>query len=323
MIKADLITLLRETLTNEELIIAELYFVLKQAQNMTLRLIDIDEETQGDLTKQFIEKIKADLIEDETLDLVSISNSDERERVIYEYDLDEVPEEIKLINAIIEDEDILAFDFKKDELNQIRGIVVLISNNNHNLLLYKKHYPVSLIKKDNTFTFKRIGNHKRFVNVEEDLIRINTNFEFFMIDGSLIIKDLKTLEKFFGFHEIIKKKAQECIVAIEQSGLLEDSNVLQELIDDISYSRKLTKVLSSSPVLNKIPTPSIIAFTDIYPALKGQFQYNTDKSKIMLSTKKAKLLFAKLLNDDFLQSELTKMFYDSLAKDTILETASS
>lgn len=144
-----------------------------------------------------------------------------------------------------------------------------------------------------------------------------------MIDNSLIIKELATLEKFFGFHEIIKKKAQECIVAIEQSGLLEDPDVLQELIDDISYSRKLTKVLSFSPVLNKIPTPSVIAFTDNYPALKGQFQYNADKSKIILTTKKSKHLFAKLLNDDFLQSELTKMFYDSLAKDTILETAIS
>ncbi|OAB46789.1 anti-phage protein KwaB [Paenibacillus antarcticus] len=323
MIKTELITLLRETLLNEELITAELYFILKQDQDTLLRFIDIEGETQEELTKQFIEKIKSELIEEEALDLISISNADDRNKVLYEYDLDEVPEEIKLINTIIEDEDIPSFDFKNDELNQIRGIVVLISNNNHNLLLYKKHYPVSLIKKDNTFTFKRIGNQKRFVSVEEDIVRINTNFEFLMIDGSLIIKELATLEKFFGFHEIIKKKAQECIVAIEQSGLLEDPDVLQELIDDISYSRKLTKVLSSSPVLNKIPTPSIIAFTDIYPALKGQFQYNADKSKIMLTTKKAKHLFAKLLNDDFLQSELTKMFYDSLAKDTILETATS
>ncbi|RXZ81925.1 DUF4868 domain-containing protein [Paenibacillaceae bacterium] len=323
MIKTELITLLRETLLNEELITAELYFILKQDQVTLLRFIDIEGETQEELTKQFIEKINSELIEEEALELISISNADDRNKVLYEYDLDEVPEEIKLINTIIEDEDIPSFDFRNDELNQIRGIVVLISNNNHNLLLYKKHYPVSLIKKDNTFTFKRIGNQKRFVSVEEDIVRINTNFEFLMIDGSLIIKELATLEKFFGFHEIIKKKAQECIVAIEQSGLLEDPDVLQELIDDISYSRKLTKVLSSSPVLNKIPTPSIIAFTDFYPALKGQFQYNADKSRIMLTTKKAKHLFAKLLNDDFLQSELTKMFYDSLAKDTILETATS
>ncbi|WP_366349041.1 anti-phage protein KwaB [Paenibacillus amylolyticus] len=323
MIKTELVTLLKESLLNEELITAELYFILKQDQVTLLRFIDIEGETQEDLTKQFIEKVKSELIEDDSLDLISISNADDRNKVLYEYDLDEVPEEIKLINTILKDEDIPSFDFRTDELAQIKGIIVLMSNNNHNLLLYKKHYPVSLIRKDNTFTFKRIGDHKRFVSVEEDIVRINTNFEFLMIDDSLIIKELATLEKFFGFHEIIKKKAQECIIAIEQSGLLEDADVLKELIDEISYSRKLTKVLNSSPVLNKIPTPSVIAFTNIYPALKGQFQYNADNSKIVLSTKKSKHLFAKLLNDDFLQSELTKMFYDSLAKDNIPETVTS
>lgn len=147
MIINELVTLLRETLINEELITAEIYFILKQDQDTLLRFIDIEGETQEELTKQFIEKIKSELIETESLDLISISNADDRTKVLYEYDLDEVPEEIKLINTIIEDEDIPLFDFKTDELNQIRGIVVLISNNNHNLLLYKKHYPVSLIKK--------------------------------------------------------------------------------------------------------------------------------------------------------------------------------
>jgi hypothetical protein len=43
---------------------------------------------------------------------------------------------------------------------------------------------------------------------------------------------------------------------------------------------------------------------------------------INLHTRTAKDLFVKLLNDDFLTSELTKLFYDSLAKDgiEILET---
>ena len=40
---------------------------------------------------------------------------------------------------------------------------------------------------------------------------------------------------------------------------------------------------------------------------------------ISLHTKKSKDLFVKLLNDDFLTSELTRLFYDSLAKDGILE----
>ena len=37
----------------------------------------------------------------------------------------------------------------------------------------------------------------------------------------------------------------------------------------------------------------------------------------MLDTKTSKQLFIKLLNDDFLTSELTRLYYDSLAKDFI------
>ncbi|MBA4276933.1 Kiwa anti-phage protein KwaB-like domain-containing protein [Flavobacterium sp.] len=71
-----------------------------------------------------------------------------------------------------------------------------------------------------------------------------------------------------------------------------------------------------------MPNSQIIDFTKNHPALKGKIKYNTDGSLINLHTKTAKDLFVKLLNDDFLTSELTKLFYDSLAKDgiEILET---
>ncbi|MCR8630709.1 anti-phage protein KwaB [Paenibacillus radicis (ex Xue et al. 2023)] len=321
MNKGELSTVLNETLINADQVTAELYFILKQEEGTVLRLIDVEENTQQELTQEFINKIQTDIINDPNLDMISISNADDRTNVIYEYDLDEVPHELELINDILADEDIPAFDIRTDNLKQICGVVVLISNNGHNLLLYKKHYPVSLIKKDNIYFFGLIGDHRRFISAQEDVVRINTNFEFMKIDDTLLIKDLNILEKFFGFHDVIKKKAEECIVAIEQACLLENTDVLYELIEDISFSRKLTKVLSSSPVLNRIPTADVIAFTDTYLGLKGKFKYNSDKSRILLDTKQSKHLFAKLLNDDYLQSELTKMCYASLAKDTLNETA--
>ena len=60
-------------------------------------------------------------------------------------------------------------------------------------------------------------------------------------------------------------------------------------------------------------------FTNTHPALKGSFKYNEDGTKLNLKTKISQNLFLKLLNDDFLQSELTKIFYDSIAKDSVEE----
>ena len=54
-----------------------------------------------------------------------------------------------------------------------------------------------------------------------------------------------------------------------------------------------------------------------YVALKNRMRYTPDNTQFMLDTKASKQLFVKLLNDDFLTSELTRLYYDSLAKDFI------
>ena len=47
-------------------------------------------------------------------------------------------------------------------------------------------------------------------------------------------------------------------------------------------------------------------------------KYNDSQTKFHLDTKVSKNLFIKILNDDLLTSELTKLYYDSLAKDDII-----
>lgn len=102
-----------------------------------------------------------------------------------------------------------------------------------------------------------------------------------------LIKDLSVLEKFFGFHEIIKREALLAIDQIENINLLEDMDVLREAIDDVTFARKLTKVRNASPVLTmNIPNEQIINFTKTTPGLAGKFKYSDNDTKIRLDTKK-------------------------------------
>ena len=61
-------------------------------------------------------------------------------------------------------------------------------------------------------------------------------------------------------------------------------------------------------------------FSKTHPAIKNKLKYTTDESQFLLDTKTSKNLFIKLLNDDFLISELTKLHYESLAKDSVETT---
>jgi hypothetical protein len=66
-----------------------------------------------------------------------------------------------------------------------------------------------------------------------------------------------------------------------------------------------------------IPNEKVIDFTRTTPGLKGKFKYSDSGRKIRLDTKASKLAFIKLLNDDFLKSELTDLYYASVAKDNV------
>jgi hypothetical protein len=317
MNKAELDNDLSDFFINLDDLVAEIYFILKDGAETKLRLADLDKDAQKDLTNQFIEKVTEEIIENNELSILKISQADDRNNVIYEYDLEEIPEELKVIDFIIENEDIPTFSFKIDKLDHIRGIAILISNNGENLVIYKKHYPINLFKKDSAFNLKRLGNNQRFTTLKEDVVKIHTNFEFFKFKNTLFINSLKTLEKFFGFHEVIRRKAESCIELIENSNIIENPSELRGMLDDISFARKLTKVGSDSPVLGVIPNEEIISFVETYPLLKGRIELSNDKTKLKMTSKRSKQLFVKLLNDDFLQSKLTTNYYESLAKDTV------
>jgi hypothetical protein len=317
MTRTELINNLKNFLINKDELVAEIYFILKHYENTYLKFADIDETSQIALTRQFIERIETDIINDDDLDVISISSDDDRLKVLYEYDLDEVPEELTLIDKIIETEDLPEFSFTTDKIDDIKGFLILIQNNGQTLVLYKQNYPINIYKKDASFYLRSLGNTKRFTKLNDDFIKINSSFEFFKFESKLFIKNLSTLEKFFGFHKIIQKKAQSSLKLIENSGILSNPESLSNMLEDISFARKLTKVTRSSPVLGKIPTEAIVAFSSIHPALKGKIKFNAESTKIILDSKNSKKLFIKLLNDDYLLSELTKENYDSLAKDRI------
>ena len=293
-----------------------MYLVLKNENQISIKMADIDnEQALPSLKEYFLDSINERIIEKEELQVMNISEADERKNVIYQYDLNERPSELSVISTLLENQTQPVFNFNRDNINDIKAYIVMIGNDENKLLLYKKHYPISLIKRG-SYMLRKCD--ERFVRFNEELIRLDNNFQFFSLNENLFIKDLDQLERFFGFHDVIKREAMDSIAKIEQANILADIDVLKESVENITFARKLTKLSENSPVLGgNIPIQTVIQFTKTNPALTGRLKYNHDESKIVLDTKSSQNLFIKLLNDDYLKSELTQMYYDSLAKDKI------
>lgn len=294
------------------------YCILKKDESFTPKALDIKDEDVQSLIELFTTSIAKSISHKEELSVLPLSSSDERKNVIYEYDLD-IPEELKSLDTVLTSDSIPKFSFSNDNFSDIKALLIEIGNNEKQLVLYKTMAPVNIFGRKNFF-LKQVESSKRFEKINEDFIRISSGFQLLKIDNSLFVIDLETIEKFFGFHEVIKKEAALSLNAIERIQLLENPETLKELIDDVTFARKLTKVAKNSPVLkSRIPNRDIIQFTLTHPAVRGRLKYNQSRDKIQLDTKVSKNLFVKLLNDDFLTSELTRLYYDSLAKDGIPE----
>ena len=280
------------------------------------RKLDIKNENLKDLLEVFSFGIKSSLREKD-YSIISLSTADERKDCYYKYDIEENPAEIELLTSVIGNDNIPIFDFIVCNIKQIRALIIIISGGEKVITLFKKLTPVEKIIGQSSFLMHK-ANH-RFEKFEDNLLRISPSFQILHIDNETIILDINLLEKFFGFVDVIKREATLGVNAIREMQLVSNIETLTELIDDIKFARKLTKIARYSPVIVKrIPNSTIINFTQTHPALKNKIQYNADKTQITLHTKVAKNLFIKLLNDDFLTSELTRSYYESLAKDDII-----
>jgi hypothetical protein len=292
-----------------------IYAILKNTDNAPVK-IDIENTALEGLKTLFIDSIKKTITDREELRVLNLSTSDERLDAIYLYDVD-MPEELSSINTILASDDLPLMNISDTNISDIKALLIEIGNNIGQIVLYKTLAPVNIYGRSSFFLKK---SQTRLEQINDEFLRITPNFQLMRVKDSLFVLDLKAIEKSFGFDEVIKREASLGISAIEATMLVENSDVLRELLDDIKYARRFTKVAKASPVLKaQIPNQDIINFCKTFIKLAGKIRFNQTEDKILLDTKVSKDLFIKVLMDDFLTSELTKFHYESVAKDSLDE----
>jgi hypothetical protein len=291
---------------------AALYFVLNQNNETVIRFADIEDDAKNELKERFLEYMKDKFIENQELHYLNISDADDRKNVVYRYDIDERPAGLNILDEILANSERDNFQFNQNNLNDLQGYLITLGNETNQIALYKKHHPVNLLRQDRFLLF---ASNERLVKAKNDFIALDKSFDFMMVDNNLIILKLSTLERFFGFEKVIRNQARNTIDNINANELLEDIGQLNELAQNISTARKLMRI-RNSPVLN-VPAQNVINFINNHPELTGKISFNQARTKVVLTTGVSKKLFLKLLNDDYLFSELTELQYETHAKDKL------
>lgn len=302
-----------------------MYAVLKGNQEKTVKIVNIADEqdeqdnTADELLKGFVDIIKNKFSTyDEDDEVLKLSSADERKNGLYYYDLEEVPQEMKLLNNISKlNDSVKTFNFSEDMLESISAFIIVIGNAEERIAMYKQQYPVSLLKRDR-YMFTPIPHQNRLKKFNQDILRIDFNFQFFLWKGKIYISDVDKMEKVCSVRNIIVNEAKKSIRAIEDMEILDNVEVLLDELENTGFARKLTRVYKDSKVIGHVDNKNIIAFVQSHAYFQNNpLKMNSTGDKFLLDTKKSKNIFVKLLNDDLLTSELTDNDYEALAKNTV------
>lgn len=316
MTKAELIAELNLYRGDGNIVSTVLYFVLETENGLIIKKVDIENIIQDRLTILFNEYVAVKFIENEDLSYLPLSESDDRKNVAYRYDFDELPLRLSFMNQILENPSNINFNFRTDSLNDLFGYLMVVGNESRKLSIFRKHHPIDLVRRDRRLYL--IKSNERFVQMPGDGFIIDKGFDFMKIGSDLVIIKPKILEKDFGFDEIIERESEASLTVLENSSFIENITEFKAYSStNRAFQRKLIKA-KNSPVLN-VPFERVANFIKNNTSLSRKLRLNADETQFTLTSAASKKLFLKLLNDDYLNSPLTEIQYDSRAKDILVD----
>ena len=276
---------------SDETCVLNIYAIVKLDTGFSIKRVDFD----GDLTDQLKEymesSIRSSNIYGEDTTLMNLSECDARRDLICKLDMEiggELSSFVELNDSHGDPYD--KFDLDND-LSKLCALVIDIGNSTRQMQIYNHIYPMEILGKKK-FIFRLIDN--RLTKIDSPLLLINSSFQAIQVNGSIVITNMNFIEKHAGYHRVVREKAILSCAVLRSFGC----------IDNIEW-------------LENVPHPAIINFCKTYPSLAGRITFNSDETKILLTTKVSKDLILKVFLDDNLTSELTQAHYESHAKDNV------
>ena len=276
------------------------------------------------LSDGFKASIRSELEEfnnDDERDVLHLSTIDERSNVVYKYDLpDEEPSYFSTMREVAQIHPInywtndKMFNFDNDNLSDIQYFIYKIGVEDNFIVAYRTSYNFNVLHRGRgRFYVNKSGT--QFANIEGDILKLDCQIDTILGDNdSFFLTNLKSLERSSDFAGIIKRRATQSIAELERIELLHDIDVLRDRIDELPFARRLMRSIDSSPVLH-MNKSDVLTFVRGHETLSRILTISDEK--IIASSKKSQDALIRLLNDDFLHSQLTSLNYKTTSKDRL------
>ena len=301
---------------------ALVFFAIRNEDGIVLKKANIINDVLTEIASGYRESIQGELnrfLQDDHMSVLNLSDRDERENVIYCYDIPDVEPSYfaQMREPVTEDapeyiNDRL-FQFDQESFGDIDYFVVMLGTEENHVVVYRDNFNVNLLKQARgRYYLNKSGT--QITNLKEDILRMDSQIDCMLLDDDFFIVNLKNLNTSKEFATIIKDRANQSVDLIADLEYIDNVDGLRERLDELSFARRLMKAMDGSPVIG-LPTPTVLDFVSNNPKLNNVLK--VEGGKIKLDTKKAQSAFVSLLNDDFLYSKLTNNDYESSSKDRL------
>jgi hypothetical protein len=312
MTKPTLLEHLRYFFENRPAINLELYVLyLRDGALRTYRPALEERQLRPRLLDDFLAEVRAQLYDPAApYELVSVHTPEagDAEQVFYAGYL-EIPRAAAVFGPATKGH-ALPYEGEEATLSGIWGFVVRIGNSGRSLYLFKKNQAFNVIGRDKYYQL--FFSNKALTLLNRDTIRLNHTFDVMLLEDQLLVLNRKEFERSFDYVKAMQGRALEKIGAIEKLGIVENVGKLADMVENMRTLRKLLAIDMGNVVLHTPPEK----IADFCRAYNIDLRF-TPENKIALNTKKSAEQFVKLLNDDYLRSELTQLLYDSQGKKRI------
>jgi len=269
------------------------------------------EDMPSEIAEIFYPKIKRILVQREyTLEKYNPEQNPDR-NVVWQYPTSEVPFFNKILSELQDAEEIY-YDENDLPYSQIWAIWIKLKIQRAVFYILKKVTPSKVLTKGGVLAMIFRGNI--FKSLKKDVLTIDGTFDVFVCNDTLIFENKQKFEQALIYEEIKQEIASEALEEIRRIDLIENfDNFRQMLIDDKHSINKLTKLKTKRYFQEK-------TFQDYYRIIK---EYNIDidldeaEEKFTIINKAQAKQLVKVLNDDYLKSELTETKYSAHSKENI------
>lgn len=291
-------------------------YVFVTTDNSGLQLFNIVERDLNDLAQMFAQSIKTVFI-DKEYTIENYSTSLKRDEVMYLYDLDnERTHEMKMMAEAVQIQNPEYFDNGKTRIEKINGIYIVMKDANGQSVITLFKNITNVDKAYAASSFLIFGKEdKQFERQKENMLRITPTFHMIYVDDKILLTDLDKLEKPLHLDAILQKETERDVKSLSK-GVISNDEKLMNACRKPKNCKKLRHALNMSKVVKKLAEGSLdvsklIEFVKNKTSLKFHYKENM----FDLRSEAEAVRFIKLMDDDYLLSELTGEKYDSDVKD--------